>query len=80
MKKAELILNLGYIVAMLICAYWLGKYFGNRQGLDMGYIYGIDTVYQRLYEDTKRDLDRLKSDFSSCICPGGGFVGGEVAP
>lgn len=79
MKKAELIMNFGYIVAMLICAYWIGKFFGNVQGQQQGFINGVDTIYERLYQDTKNDLDRLKLDYSACICPAGGLNAGEVA-
>lgn len=80
MKKAELLINFGYIVAMLVCAYWVGKFFGSIQGQQQGFVNGIDTFYQRLYEDTKRELDRFKLDYSACVCPAGGFIGGEVTP
>lgn len=78
MKKTELIMNMVYIVAMLAFAYIVGHYLSRPKAYQDGFIAGLDTFYHKMYDDTKRDLDRCVLDKSACICPGGGFVGGEV--
>lgn len=77
MKKMELAVNFLYIIAMLVCAYWVGKFFSVKQTMQLGFYQGYDTVYERMFKDCRAELDGLRMDSSSIAIP---FSGHFIEP